>query len=145
MGDALEVAPGARGLELEAERVRGNVLEVMRFVHDDVRGLGKKSAAAPRVVHEERVVHDHEARLRGGAPRLLEVAAAARRRAAPARAGLVVRGDARPEGALAAEEVDLRPVAARRRGPPDERLQPEARLLARRDLRAEELPAARAE
>ena len=87
----------------------------------------------------------HDPRARRLLPRALEVAAARGRGAAAGGAGLVVRGDARPELALTAEEVDLRAIAGRRRRAPDQGLEREPRLLARRDLAAEELPAARAE
>ena len=143
--DALERAAEGAILEREAERVGRDVLEAMRLVHHEVLRLGEQRAAHARVLQQQRVVGDDDARTRGGFAGALEITATRDACAAARVAGLVVRGHTPPEIALRSEQVQLGAISRARGRAPHQRLQEEPRFVARCDEAAERLPASRAE
>ena len=145
MRDALERTSEGTILERETEGVGRDVLEAMRFIDDEVVRLGEQRAAHARVLQQQRVIGDDDARARGRFPRALEITAARDACAATRVAGLVVGRHAPPEIALRSQQVQLGAITGARGRAPHQRLQEEPRVVARRDQAAEGLPAARAE
>ena len=84
MRDALQVAAQAGLVQLEPEGIGRDIFESVRLVDHDMVGLRQKRPAHPRVLQQERVVHDNDSGVGRGFPRALQIAVHARRPLAPA-------------------------------------------------------------
>ena len=92
--DAIERAAHGVRIERQPEGVGRDLLETMRLVHHQVLGRRQQRAVHARVLQQERVVRDDDARSRCGLARALQVAAAGHARAAASIARLVISRDA---------------------------------------------------